>query len=222
MTGLMHRTSAPATGRNSIVSVAQSSTARGQRGSKLQPRAIVPATGGWPEMAGRALSTSACDAHGSRGGGGGGAIWVIRRFGARKVRGGTQFEMGLGREILGPVRLLAVPRPGQHVRAASPGFPCRGELLRPRRLGAGQVARFGPVIGEIVEFPRGLRSFCHEFPVAVADGAIALVFPHEWPRPLQRFGSERRRRNETSERECTPTSKPPRARPFFCPKGLSF
>ena len=43
----------------------------------------------------------------------------------------------------------------------------------------GEVVHFGAVFFNVVEFPFSSAAFCDEFPVAIADGAVALVFPED-------------------------------------------
>jgi hypothetical protein len=53
-----------------------------------------------------------------------------------------------------------------------------GHFFDAAGFGAGEIVEFGTVLFEVVEFP-GLGVFADEFPVAIADGLVAFVFPEE-------------------------------------------
>ena len=43
----------------------------------------------------------------------------------------------------------------------------------------GEVYPFGAVVWDVVEFPGAFEAFCDEFPVAMADGAVAFVLEED-------------------------------------------
>src|SRR4029079_8393178 len=73
----------------------------------------------------------------------------------------------------------------EHVRSRRPGIPRRGHRLRPRWFRGHEIIVFRTIDCEVVEFP-WLVLLCHEFPLAIANGPVAFVFPDERLSPLKR------------------------------------
>ncbi len=57
-------------------------------------------------------------------------------------------------------------------------LPLAGHVFDAAGLAAGEVAEFGTVLFEVVEFP-GFGVFADELPIAIADGLVAFVLPEE-------------------------------------------
>ncbi len=88
--------------------------------------------------------------------------------------------------------LLCSPAPGaerEDVGACGPGVPVGGHALDAVGVLGGEVVGFGTVGVEVVEFP-GLVLLRDQLPAAVADGAVALVFPDEGTGALEGFASK--------------------------------
>ncbi|MFN9940346.1 MAG: hypothetical protein ACK56I_12815, partial [bacterium] len=83
--------------------------------------------------------------------------------------------------------------PGWEKVGRSIGLPCGGLMLGPHGLPqrrhpvdavgmlAGQIACFGPILAQVVQFPWAPLARRDEFPVSVPQSAILLVFPPQHP-----------------------------------------
>src|SRR6476659_17200 len=68
--------------------------------------------------------------------------------------------------------------PWKHAAAPGPGVVMLLERFDELGVLGGEVVGFGAVGIKVVEFPRGAEML-DELPLAVADGAVAFVFPEE-------------------------------------------
>jgi hypothetical protein len=91
--------------------------------------------------------------------------------------------------------------------AGGPGLPLRGKFFHLFRVGGGEVVQLGAILREIVEFPlfdlRAIRHgdvFADEFPVAVPDRGVGLVFGEDRFAALQWNARESRTQGDAVER----------------------
>ena len=112
-------------------------------------------------------------------------MFVEPRVGLSRGPASGHASGSLARSLLGPRLLCFGIR--HDVGALGPPFPFRGQFLHAIGLRGSEVVHLRAVGLHVVEFPRAVGAFRHEFPFAVADGAVALVFPEQRLRTAQRF-----------------------------------
>ena len=101
-------------------------------------------------------------------------------------RAGLEVE-GLGRmadgsarcAVFGRIVVGVFPGPGKDVGAIGPSAPAGGEFFDAGGFLLGEVVLFGAVTVEVVQFPGPGGILGDEFPGAVAEGPVALVFPED-------------------------------------------
>ena len=59
------------------------------------------------------------------------------------------------------------------------GLPPRGHGQNPVRMLGGQINRFRPILTEVVEFPSAVYAGCHDLPIPLSKGSVALMLPPE-------------------------------------------